>query len=53
MEPQSETATTDKFELDRLAWNLPRPMKRPQTSQLPFSVQSEREDESEAETEAA
>lgn len=53
MEPQSETATTDKFELERLAWNLPRPMKRPRTSQPPFSVHSESEDKSEAETEAA
>ena len=56
MKPQREkstTATTDTYELDRLAWNLPRPPKLSQTSQPPFSVQSEREDRSEAETEAA
>ena len=35
------------------AWNLPTPPKRPQTSQPPFSVQSGREDKSEAESEAA
>ena len=53
MEPQREKLTPDTYELDRQAWNLPTPPKRPQTSQASFSVEAEREDKTEAETEAA
>ena len=53
MERDSDNATQDVYELDRRAWNLPRAMKGPQISQTPFSVQSEREDKSEPEPEAA
>lgn len=38
MESQREDVTPDAYELDRKAWNLPLPQKRPQTSQAPFSV---------------
>jgi hypothetical protein len=46
-------ALADVLELDRRAWNLPRPVKPPQNPQAPFSVQSGREDKSEPEPEAA
>ena len=53
MERDSDKAVHDVYELDRRAWNLPRPLSRPQSSQTPLSVQSEREDKSEPEPEAA
>jgi hypothetical protein len=53
MDPRPEKLTPDVYELDRQAWNLPLPPKRPQTSQAPSSVQSGREDKTEAETKAA
>jgi hypothetical protein len=53
MEPTHEEPAVDTLELDRQAWNLPRPVKRPPTSAPSFSVQSEREDKTEAATEAA
>ena len=53
MESRREDVTPDAHALDRKAWNLPLPQKRPQTSQAPFSVQSGREDQTEPETEAA
>jgi hypothetical protein len=52
-DPQREKLTRNTYELDRRAWNLPAPPKRPQNPQPPFSVQSEREDKTEAEPEAA
>ena len=33
MKPEREQLTPDTYELDRQAWNLPTPQKRPQTSQ--------------------
>ena len=51
--PRRENVTPETYELDRQARNLPRLPKQPETSQPRFSVQSEREDKSEAETEAA
>jgi hypothetical protein len=53
MDREAEKAAVDVMELDRQAWNLPRPLKRPETSQAPFSVQSGREDKSDPEPEAA
>jgi hypothetical protein len=53
MTSQPEQVTVDVRELDRRAWNLPLPQKRPQAPQAPFSVQSRREDKSEPEPEAA
>ena len=53
MESRRDDVTPDAYELDRKAWNLPLPPKRPPTSQAPFSVQSGREDETEPESEAA
>ena len=48
-----KTATADVLELDRQAWNLPRPLKRPESYQAPFSVRVGREDKTEPEPEAA
>jgi hypothetical protein len=53
MDREAEQAAIDQLELDRQAWNLPRPLKRPLPSQAPFSVQSGREDKTEPEPEAA
>ena len=53
MEREAERVAVDEYELDRQAWSLPRPLKWPQTSQAPFSVQSRREDKAEPEREAA
>jgi len=50
MKAEDDKTTRDTYELDREAWNLPRPVKRPQTRS---SVQSEREDDHESEPEAA
>jgi hypothetical protein len=54
MDRETEKLEVDVVELDRQAWNLPRPLKPPHTSsQAPFSVQSGREDKAEPEPEAA
>ena len=53
MESQPKQVTVDAYELDRQAWNLPLPAKRPKGPQAPFSVQSGREDKTEPESEAA
>lgn len=53
MEPQPESPTPDKLELDRKAWNLPLPATRAPHDQPWFSVQSGREDKTEADAEAA
>ena len=52
MQPPREL-TPEELELDRQAWNLPRPTKQMQTAQTPFSVQSGREDKTESESQAA
>jgi hypothetical protein len=49
----ADKAALEVLELDRQAWNLPRPVNPPPTPQAPFSVQSGREDKSEPEPEAA
>jgi hypothetical protein len=46
-------STPEELELDRKAWNLPQPSKRPKAPQAPSSVHSRREDMSEPEPEAA
>jgi hypothetical protein len=48
-----EITLADDLELNRQAWNLPRPTKQMQAPQAPFSVQSGREDKIESEPEAA
>ena len=54
MQPSRDLTPQEELELDRLAWNLPRPVvKRPQTPQAPFSVHFGREDKAESEAEAA
>ena len=53
MDSQPDQVTLDVYELDRQAWNLPVPAKRPKSPQAPFSLQSGREDKSEPESEAA
>ena len=50
---ETDADAPDRLELDRRAWNRPRPLERPQSSQAPFSVQVGREDKTEPETEAA
>jgi hypothetical protein len=52
MQPPRDV-TPEELELDRRAWNLPRPRARPQAPQALSSVQSGREDEIEPEPEAA
>jgi hypothetical protein len=52
-EQPDERVASDVLELDRRAWNLPRPVKPPRTSQAPLSVQSAREDATEPEPEPA
>lgn len=47
-----EKVAGDVAELNRRAWNLPFPLKRPESIQAPFSVQLGREDMHEAEPEA-
>ena len=51
--PSPRELTPEELELDRQAWNLPRPPKQTQTAQAPFSVQSGREDKTEPDNEAA
>jgi hypothetical protein len=53
MESQPEQVTVDAYELDRQAWNLPLPAKRPKAPQAPLSVQSGGEDRTRPESEAA
>lgn len=53
MVDERDEQKADVYELDRRAWNLPRPLKRPDISQAPFSVKVGREDKSEPEPEAA
>ena len=53
MESQPEQVSVDVYELDRQAWNLPLPAKRPKDPQAPFSVQAGRENKTELESEAA
>jgi hypothetical protein len=53
MDRNADKVALDELELDRQAWNLPRPLKRPQPSQAPSSVQPGREDKPEPEPEAA
>jgi hypothetical protein len=50
---RSEQQVDDSWERDRVAWNLPRPLKRPQRDQPLSSVQLGREDKPEADPEAA
>jgi anti-anti-sigma factor len=50
---RDEALNGSKLELDGRAWNLPRPVNPPQSSQAPFSVQAGREDKTEPEPEAA
>ena len=53
MERERDELTPDEYELDRQAWNLPRPVKKPQPKQSLFSVPFGREDKAETEIEAA
>jgi hypothetical protein len=53
MQSPRELTPEEQLERDRQAWNLPRPLERPQSSQAPFSVRSGREDKTESELEAA
>jgi hypothetical protein len=53
MDREADRAAVDLIELDREAWNLPRSLKRSETSQAPFSAHSAREDKTEPEPEAA
>ena len=53
MNREADKVALDLLELDRQAWNLPRPVNPPKSSPAPFSVQSEREDNSTPEREAA
>ena len=53
MENEPDSAIPKEYELDWLAWNLPRPSKDSQPQEPPSPLQSGREGESEAETEAA
>jgi hypothetical protein len=53
MEPQPESPRPTSCELERKAGNLPPPVKRALHDQPSFSVRSEREDKTEADTEAA
>jgi len=53
MESQPEQVTVDAYELDRQAWNLPLPAKRPKAPEALSSVQAGREDKTEPESAAA
>lgn len=52
---RKEPEEVDRFELDRRAWNLPRPrpVERPQSDQGSFKVPSTGDDETGSDVEAA
>jgi hypothetical protein len=52
-EPRSEQQAEDSRERDRVAWNLPRPLTRPQRDRPVYSVHHGREDKTKADPEAA
>jgi hypothetical protein len=52
-ERELERSPLDEATLDRKAWNLRNPAKRPQIPQAPSSVRLGREDKTEPESEAA
>jgi hypothetical protein len=53
MQGEHEELRRNRFELDRQAWNLPRPYEAPQMPQPQVSVQPEHEDKQEADPQAA